>query len=89
MIGAWSLMELLNEQEESTLHNIPIRIMMLLKLTNEGTKNKKQIQDESIQRISSKNGEELNEEDAEEKTLLKQTQELDTCATTSKVENSK
>ena len=25
------------------------------------------------------------EEDAEEKTLLKQTQELDTCATTSKV----
>ena len=57
--------------------------------SNEGTKNKKQNQDETIQYISSKIGEELNEEDAEEKTLLKRTQEPDTCATTSKVKNSK
>ena len=53
--------------------------------SNEGTKNKKQIQDETIQYISSKNGEELNEEDAEVKTLLKGTQELDTFNTSSKV----
>ena len=53
--------------------------------SNEGTKNKKQIQDETIQYISSKNGEELNEEDAEVKTLLKETQELDTFNTSSKV----
>lgn len=53
--------------------------------SNEGTKNKKPIQDETIQYISSKNREELNEEDPEAKTLLKGTQELDTCATSSKV----
>ena len=53
--------------------------------SNEGTRNKKQTENESIQYFSTKSREELNDENAEKKTLLKGMEELDTCATTSKV----